>query len=138
MVTRLLPVVSVGDGLGRFASRRGEGRPGVRVSGAVQVAAVQGDALGAAAVGAAVQLGYALRKTTDGEDVNLPGKRQSPRVSVPAGAESHPLLPLDQLRRKILVELLLPHVSGFDLHAVLQHVDVVGLSVHCKVMKRYR
>lgn len=100
------------------------------------MAAVQGDALGAPAVGAAVQLGYALWGTT------RRGRRsvweQGDSVSVAVGGESHPLLPLHQLGRKVLVELLLLHVRGFDLHAFLQHVDVVGLSVHCNVTTRFK
>lgn len=63
-------------------------------------------------------------------------KTASAGVVVAVAGQSHPLLPLNQLRRKVLVELLLLHVSGFDLHAVLQHVDVVGLSVHCNVTTR--
>lgn len=106
------------------------------------MAAVQRHALGAAAVGAAIQLGYALSAHTHTDThrngVNLPEKHQCSRVFVPVSGESHPLLSLNQLRRKILVELLLPHVSGFDLHAVLQHVDVVGLSVHCSVTTRLK
>lgn len=100
------------------------------------MAAVQGDALGAPAVGAAVQLGYALWGTT------RRGRRsvweQGDSVLVAVGGESHPLLPLHQLGRKVLVELLLLHMRGFDLHAVLQHVDVVGLSVHCNVTTRFK
>lgn len=44
---------------------------------------------------------------------------------------SHPLLSLHQFRRQILVELLLLYMRCFNLHPFLQHVDVVGLSVHC-------
>lgn len=95
------------------------------------MAAVQGDALGAPAVGAAVQLGYALWRTTGRGRRSV--WKQHNSVFVAVGGESHPLLPLNQLGRKVLVELLLLHVRGFDLHAVLQHVDVVGLSVHCNV-----
>lgn len=55
------------------------------------------------------------------------------KVFVPttAGRQPHPLLPLHQFRRKVLMELLLLHMCCFDLHPVLQHVDVVCLSVHC-------
>ena len=48
----------------------------------------------------------------------------------PVCSQTHPLLLLHQLGREVLVELLLLHVHGLDLHAVLQHVDVVGLPVH--------
>ncbi len=44
---------------------------------------------------------------------------------------SHPLLPLHQFRRKVLMELFLLHMCCFNLHPFLQHVDIVGLSVHC-------
>lgn len=72
---------------------------------------------------------------TQRTEVSLGTKRQ--RLCGSRG-ESHPLLPLHQLGRKVLVELLLLHVRGFDLHAVLQHVDVVGLSVHCNVTTRFK
>lgn len=45
--------------------------------------------------------------------------------------KSHPLLLLHQLGGKVEVELPLLHMRGFDLHSILQHVDVVGLPVDC-------
>lgn len=67
----------------------------------------------------------------------LCSKDTSQRRKVSAGAlhadeprsKSHPLLLLHQLGGKVQVELLLLHMRGFDLHPVLQHVDVVGLPV---------
>lgn len=97
--------------------------------------AVQGHALGAAAVGAPVQLRYALEEEEEeahgGEDFIL--KTELGGGGVMPGhiqRKTHSLLLLHQLGREVLMELLLLHVHGLDLHAVLQHVDVVGLSVH--------
>lgn len=45
---------------------------------------------------------------------------------------SHPLLLLHQFRRQVLMELFLLHMCCFNLHPFLQHVDIVGLSVHCR------
>lgn len=48
------------------------------------------------------------------------------------GKMSHPLLLLHQFRRKVLMELFLLYMCCFNLHPILQHVDVVCLSVHCR------
>lgn len=89
--------------------------------------AVQRHALRAPAVRAAVQLGDALQKRDKGidEDVAWGGTLRQ-------FTASHPLLFLHQLRRKILMKLLLLYMSCFYLHPLLEHVDVVGLSVHCR------
>lgn len=57
---RIIPVLRVGRGLQGFAGWGGEGSPRVSVSGAVQVTAVQRDALRAPPIGATVQLRYTL------------------------------------------------------------------------------
>lgn len=86
---------------------------------------VQRQALRVSTVGATVHLCYALQETGEvwKNGTEMKKEKKNP---------SNPFLPLDQLRRQILVELLLLHMRGFNLHAVLQHVDVVGLSVNCR------
>lgn len=97
------------------------------------MAAVQRDPLRAPSVRAAVQLSCALRKKKKQTDTRQLIFKHVFKVFVPttAGRQPHPLLPLHQFRRKVLMELLLLHMCCFDLHPVLQHVDVVCLSVHC-------
>lgn len=62
MKSCVIPIICVRRRLGGLAAGGGEGGPRVRVSGAVQVAAVQREALRAAPVRAAVQLCYALQR----------------------------------------------------------------------------
>lgn len=89
------------------------------------MAAVQRDPFGAVTVGTPIQLSDALQdQQKDDQETGselLEGRR----------TRSDPFLPLHQLSRQVLMQLLLLHMRGFNLHAVLQHVDVVCLSVHC-------
>lgn len=47
-------------------------------------------------------------------------------------SKAHPLLLLHKFWGKVEIELLLLYMCCFNLHPILQHVDVVCLSVHCK------
>lgn len=63
----ITPIICVRHRLGRFAGWRAKGSPRVRVSGAVQMTAVQREPLRAPTVRATVQLSYALQKVEKGE-----------------------------------------------------------------------
>lgn len=134
---RIIPVLRVGRGLQGFAGWGGEGSPRVSVSGAVQVTAVQRDALRAPPIGATVQLRYTLhidkRQVNNNKNDLKKNKTMYWGVCLYVqGKTTHPLLLLHQFGRKVLMELFLLHVRRFNLHPILQHVDVVGLSVNCR------